>query len=55
MQCITTEIQFNQINILYDESKKKAHDTRIVRDKENIKFSHGGPNQRQPSGTIKRI
>ena len=27
----------------FDESKKRAHDSQIVRAKENLKFSHGGP------------
>ena len=27
----------------YDKTKKKAHDSQIVRAKENLKLSHGGP------------
>ena len=27
----------------YDETKKRAHDPQIVRAKENLKLSHGGP------------
>ena len=52
MQCIITEIQSNQIKSThYDESKKRAHDSHIVRAKENIKLSYSGPSQRQASGT----
>ena len=38
----------------YDEEKKRAHDSQIVRVKEHLKLSHGGPSQRQASGTYKR-
>ena len=30
----------------YDDTKEKAHDSQIVRAKENLKLSQGGPNQR---------
>ena len=30
----------------YEETKKSAHDSQIVRAKENIKLSHGGPSQK---------
>ena len=30
---------------------KWAHDSQIVRAKETLKFSYGGPSQRQASGT----
>ena len=35
----------NLIKLLsnYGEAKKMAHDWQIVRAKENLKFSHGGP------------
>ena len=35
--------------------KKETHDSQIVRVKENLKSSHGGPIQRQASGTNQRI
>ena len=35
----------------YDETKKRAHDSQIVRVKENLKLSHGGSSYRQASGT----
>ena len=35
--------------------RKGAHDSQIVRDKENIKLSYGGPSQRQASGTNQQI
>ena len=35
------------INILHhDETKKRAHDSQIVRAKENLKLSHGGSSYR---------
>ena len=39
----------------YDETKKRAHDSQIVRAKEELKLSHSTPSQRQASGTNKRI
>ena len=34
----------NQINLTHDdETKKRAYDSQIVRAKENLKLSHGGP------------
>ena len=39
----------------YDDTKKRAHDWQIVRAKENLKLSFGGPSQRQTSGTNQRI
>ena len=35
----------NQINT-HDETKKRAHDSQIVRAKENLKLSHGGSSYR---------
>ena len=35
----------------YGEIKKWAHDSRIVRAKENLKLSQGVPSQRQSSDT----
>ena len=39
----------------YDGTKRRAHDTQVVRAKENLKLSYGGPSQRQASGTNQRI
>ena len=35
----------------YDETKKRAHHPKRFRAKENVKLSHGGPSNRQASGT----
>ena len=35
----------------YDESKKMANDSQIVRAKENLNLSHGGPSQIHALGT----
>ena len=46
----------NQIKLThYDEIKNVANDSHIVRAKENLKLSHGGPSQRQVSGTNQLI
>ena len=37
------------------QRKKRAHDSRIVRAKENLKLSYGGLRQRQASGTNQQI
>ena len=42
-------------NLHYDETKKRAHDSKIVRAKELLKLSHDGPSQRQASGTNQGI
>ena len=34
-----------------DETEKRAHDSQIVRAKENLKLNHGGPSYSQISGT----
>ena len=39
----------------YDGTKKMAQNSQIVRAKENIKLSYGGPSKRQTSGTNQRI
>ena len=39
----------------YDETKKKAHNSQIVRAKENFRLSHSGPSQRQAIGTKQPI
>ena len=50
MQCIISEN--NQIKLThYDDTKKRANDSQIVRAKENLKLSYGGPSQRQASST----
>ena len=38
-QCIITEKQSNH----YDDTKKRAHDSQIVRDKKKLKLSYDGP------------
>ena len=35
----------------YDNTEKRAHDSEIVRAKENLKLSHGGHSYGQASGT----
>ena len=40
---------------VYDDTKKMAHGSQIVRAKENLKLSYGGPSQQQASGTNQRI
>ena len=35
--------------------QKRAHDSHIVRGKENLKLIYGGPSQRQASGTNQQI
>ena len=50
MQCIIMEKHSNQINH-HDETKKRAHDSQIVRAKENLKLSHGGSSYIKASGT----
>ena len=39
----------------YGETKKSAIDSQLVRAKENLKLRHGGPRQRQASGTNRQI
>ena len=39
----------------YNDTKKRAHDSQIVRAKENLKLSYGVPSQRQASGTNQPI
>ena len=41
MQCIIMENTLIKLT-LHDETKKRAHDSQIVRAKENLKLSHGG-------------
>ena len=54
MQCIITEKHSNK-KTQNDETKKRAHDSQIVRSKENLKLIYGGPSQRQASGTNQQI
>ena len=54
MQCIIKEN--NQIKLThYDDTENRAHDSQIVRAKENLKFSYCRPSKRQASGTNKQI
>ena len=41
MQCIIMENTLIKLT-LHDETKKRAHDSQIVRAKENLMLSHGG-------------
>ena len=46
----------NQIKLThYDDTKKRAHDSQIVRAKEIIKLSYSVLSQRQNSGTNQQI
>ena len=45
MQCIVMENALIKLT-LHDETKKRAHDSQIVRAKENLKLSHGGSSYR---------
>ena len=42
MQCIIMENTLIKLT-LHDETKKRAHESQIVRAKENLKLSHKGP------------
>ena len=50
MQCIIMENTLIKLT-LHDETKKRAHDSQIVRAKENLKLSHGGSSYRKASDT----
>ena len=50
MQCIIMENTLIKLT-LHDETKKMAHDSQIVRAKDNLKLSHGGSSYREASGT----
>ena len=39
----------------YDDTKKRAHDSQIVRSNVNLNLNHGGPSQRQASVTNQPI
>ena len=45
MQCITMENTLIKLTLI-DETKKRAHDSQIVRAKENLKLSQGGSSYR---------
>ena len=45
MQCISMENTLIKL-LNHDETKKRAHDSQIVRAKENLKLSHGGSSYR---------
>ena len=58
MQCIIMEKHSKIILTHHDETKKRAHDSQIVRAKENLKLSHGGSSYGYASGlnsTIKAL
>ena len=47
-----TKQRNNQIKFTHhDETKKRAHDSQIVRAKGNLKLSYSGPSQQQASVT----
>ena len=45
MQCIIMENTLIKLT-LHDETEKRAHDSQLVRAKENLKLSHGGSSYR---------
>ena len=50
--CNASPLRNNLIKLThYDGTKKMAHNSQIVRTKENHKLSYGGLSQRQASGT----
>ena len=54
--CNVSPQRNNLIKLIhFDEAKKMAHDSVIVRAKENLKLNYSGPGQRQSSGTNQRI
>ena len=53
IQCIITEKQSYQTH--YYDTKKRAHDSQIVRAKANLELSYGGPSQQQTTETNQRI
>ena len=52
---LTTAMYHHRETILSNDTKKRVHDSQIVRAKENLKLSHGGPSQRRASDTRKPI
>ena len=54
--CNASSQRYSFIKLTHcDETKKMAHDTRIVRGKENLNLRHGGSSQRQARSTNQRI
>ena len=55
-QCSASSQRNNQMKLThYGDTKKKAHDSQIVRAKENHKLRYGGSRQTQAPGTNQRI
>ena len=54
MQCIITENNLIRLT-QFDNTKKIAHDSYIVRGEENLKLRHGGASQRQASATNQHV
>ena len=55
-QCNASSQRNNLIKLThYDGTKKGAHDSQIVRAKENLKLTYGWPRQRQASGINQQI
>ena len=50
MHCIITENTLIKL-AHYDETKKMAHDSKIVGANKNLKLSYSGPGKRQVLGT----
>ena len=50
MQCIIMENTLIKLT-LHDETKKRAHNSQMVRAKENLQLSHGGSSYTKASGT----
>ena len=48
MQCIIMENTLIKL-LLHDETKKRAHDSQIVRAKENLKLSHATDKHQAPT------
>ena len=54
--CVSLQKRNNRIKLTHcDDTKKRAPDSQIVRAKEKLKLSYGGPSQRQESGTNNRV
>ena len=49
MQCIIIGETFKLTH--YGETKKRAHDSQVVRALNNLNLSHGGPSRRQAPDT----
>ena len=54
--CKVSSQRNNQIKLThYDDTKSCAHESQIVRDKENLTLNYGGPSERQASGSDQTI